>query len=346
MKIAIVGAGWYGCHIGSVLNGLGLDIDIYEKVRLILSQASGNNQFRLHQGFHYARNFRTRVQSKEGYDDFIEFYPELTSTVNDNYYLVPFGDSLIDFKTYMLIMMSSGINFRQLKEIPDYIKMVEGGICSDERVILTNKARNYFTSKIGHLFKLGVKVESMVSYGNSVKINESDCNYDFVIDCTWGHWQGAEQNCIYESTILLCYEAQNENHPALTFVDGRLLSIYPTENRGIFTLSSVIHTPIKEFKTAREARECLGKIDNFLIEEKTKAMEMQVMKYLPDFKDRFRFIEPQLSIKTKLSGISDDRSCYVTQNSRLISIFAGKIDGIFFAANKVVQTINIYKNNL
>ena len=67
------------------------------------------------------------------------------------------------------------------------------------------------------------------------------------------------------------------------------------------------------------------------------------MKYLPDFKDRFRFIDPQLSIKTKLSGVSDDRSCYVTKTGRVISVFAGKIDSIFFAVTKVLQSINTHK---
>ena len=70
MKIAIIGAGWFGCHIAYELMNDGHEIKIYEKENDIFLGASGFNQNRLHLGFHYPRSFITREQSKKGFKYF------------------------------------------------------------------------------------------------------------------------------------------------------------------------------------------------------------------------------------------------------------------------------------
>ena len=39
-RIAIIGAGWYGCHIGLSLKHLGFDVTIFEKENDVLTRAS------------------------------------------------------------------------------------------------------------------------------------------------------------------------------------------------------------------------------------------------------------------------------------------------------------------
>ena len=46
MKIAIIGAGWYGCHLALVLKEEGHDVTVFEKNSEIFRGASGYNQFR------------------------------------------------------------------------------------------------------------------------------------------------------------------------------------------------------------------------------------------------------------------------------------------------------------
>ena len=43
MKIAIVGAGWYGCHLGISLKNLGFDVIIYEKNDAIFEEGESND---------------------------------------------------------------------------------------------------------------------------------------------------------------------------------------------------------------------------------------------------------------------------------------------------------------
>lgn len=41
-KVAIIGAGWYGCHLAKVLSEQGFDVTLYEKNGEILNEISGN----------------------------------------------------------------------------------------------------------------------------------------------------------------------------------------------------------------------------------------------------------------------------------------------------------------
>lgn len=336
MKFVIIGAGFYGLHIASRLRALGLDVTVYEKENSILSLASGNNQFRLHLGFHYARNFRTRQQSRDGYFRFLERYDKLTREVSENYYLVPQADSIVDFSTYKLIMMSSGLDFIET-HAPPQITYPCGTIVTAERILLVDEARHYFTSLLSDVLHLG---EQAVLHAGCDKVNVNGMDYDYCIDCTWGHLT-PDDSFFFESTILLYYRKRHDSVPssAYTFVDGPLCSLYPTENPSIFTLSSVPHTPIQHHNTSDAAREAIRSMSSHDIQIKRLLMERQIMRYYPSFPDDFEYVEPQLCIKTKPHGHDDDRSCYVKKNGRLINCLSGKIDNIFFAASEVMSLI-------
>lgn len=53
----------------------------------------------------------------------------------------------------------------------------------------------------------------------------------------------------------------------------------------------------------------------------------------------FRFVGPQLSIKTKPVGTFDDGSCHVLQNGRVFTVLSGKIDKIFFAVERILSLV-------
>lgn len=129
--------------------------------------------------------------------------------------------------------------------------------------------------------------------------------------------------------------------PALTLVDGPLCSVYPTEVPGLFTLSSVPHTPLGQFATAEEAQAVRDDICSEVIKEKRFLMEKQIEKYLPSFSRLFRYVGPQLAIKTKAVGAHDDRTCTVSRHDRMFSVMSGKIDTVFFAAERILSLIEV-----
>jgi hypothetical protein len=336
LSFAIIGGGWYGCHIATSFRALGFNVTIFEQHERLLHLASGNNQFRLHLGFHYPRHYSTRMQSRDGFSRFVERYPSLSRSVASNIYAVPRGASLIDFLTYKLIMTSSGIEFRELSDVPEVLANVEGCLETPERIVLLDKARRYFAERLNPFLVLNYHVEAIEERNNAVYVDGR--RFDFVVDATWGHLTRPPIDLYYEPTILLYYEA-NTAFPAVTMVDGPLGSIYPTEDPSLYTLSTVLHTPMGRFDEAAGARNTLAAVDRDLVAHKVACMEEQIRQYVPAFHDVFRFVGPQLSIKTKPAGNYDDRSCYVFKLGRVFSVMSGKIDTIFFAVERILSLI-------
>lgn len=331
MKVAIIGAGWYGCHIGSLLAQLDIDVHIYEEKNDILRGASGANQFRLHAGFHYARNYRTRKQSADGFEKFKERYPNLSRPIQNNFYAIPTGDSIIDFQTYKAIMSSSGLSFTDV-DIPDWMTGISGCIRTHEEVILTEKARQHFKSVLGDRLFLGKRFEDSLKH-----------EYDRVIDCTWGSRRNSGTfNIFYEPCVLLVMSNNGFKDTAITMVDGDLCSVYPMEEENSFTMSSVPYTPIGTYSDFSTALEIMNSIGTKELKTKRKLIENQVSKYVKDSKDHFTFLDYQLSIKTKIVGSDDDRSCYVFRDPddpKTINVLSGKIDNIFYAADSVLNLL-------
>lgn len=333
MKIAIIGAGIYGCHIASVLSDFGIDVIIYEKNNDVFLEASGNNQFRLHIGYHYARDFRTRTQSKLGFNKFMDTYGKFTKKVDDNLYIVPKFNSLIDFRTYLAIFSHEGFKFDLVNNHHElYLNNIEGIINVDERIICTNSLKNHFKDKFKDKIIFNFKVDEEIF--NGLKKDN-----DFVIDCTWGKLNSF-QDSYYEVTHLAyCKNLTNKKHPALTFVDGNLWSLYPTENEKIFTLSSVVHTPLFKSKSLVEIQEFIYSLTKEKLFENYLKMTSEVEYYYPSFKDNFEYIEDQISIKTKIIGANDPRDCRVSIDENVIRVFSGKIDTLYIAEDFIMDKI-------
>ncbi len=335
-SFGIIGGGWYGCHIASSFRSLGFEVTVFEAQQDIMQCASGNNQFRLHQGFHYARHYRTRLQSRDGYMRFMERYPKLSEHVETNLYAVPESDSLIDFLTYRIIMTSSGVEFSEVAADDYELRNCAGALLTNERVLLTKRARAFFRRRLEGCMNLGVAVSNIVETPSAVCLDGA--SFDYMIDATWGGLEGSDFPVFYEPTLLLYYTSKRASY-ALTLVDGDLCSIYPTDEPGLYTLSSVPHTRLGQFESMEAARGFVSTVDEDLVTRKRRQMEEQVQRYYPRFREEFEFAEPQLSVKTKLYGAADDRSCYVAKVGRRFKVMSGKIDTIFYAADTILSMI-------
>jgi hypothetical protein len=347
MKVAIIGAGWYGCHIASTLKEHCSKLVVFEKNKEIFTEASGNNQFRLHQGLHYPRASKTRHESRDGFLRFTERYPNFSKEIKNNIYVVPKLESLMDFNTYFSIMYSSGL---EIEKIPNNsvrlkvlnVSIVEGAISCKERIVLTQKAKRFFEEKLVDNIELNQNIKNIQIIKNGVLINSE--KYDYVVDCTWGAIHEMNEdllNYYYEPTILLYYKKKERwDFPAITMMDGMFGSIYPTEKKDIYTLSSVKHTPCGKFETKKEAYKFLGKDKEKLIEVKRNLIENEIIKYIPNFKKYFEYISPQFAIKTKPKINNDDRSVMLSRNGNYFNVMPGKIDNIFHASDWILGEMN------
>lgn len=147
MKIAVIGAGWFGCHLARHLLAQEHDVHIYDK-RGIFAAASGNNQDRVHLGFHYPRSAKTRAEIRQCHDRFVAEYP--TTAIPNNIYAVA-NRSHIDYPTYTAICDSAGLGYREIYDPADYgLTGVEGAILTRERVVDTRAARRAFEDALGN----------------------------------------------------------------------------------------------------------------------------------------------------------------------------------------------------
>lgn len=312
MKIAIVGGGWLGCHLANKLHKNN-QVTVYEKNDHLFSETSYNNQNRLHYGFHYARNYKTRELCQSTYHRFMEDYGFLTSDVARNYYCVA-NESIIDYPTYLQIFK----NFSK-KEVGFSILNVQGTINTKERYIDFHRAHQYFNNTIGNI-TIKKKIEDL---------SDLSTEYEMVLNCTNNSFPDVFPNSFFELTLTLIYtKVADIDFDALTLVDGNFFSIYPykmQENK--FTLTDVEHTPLKTFSSMQDLNEYTVSED--FIQKKRKLIEEKVDKYFPNFKHNFAYSGYFLSTKTKSINSTADRYPVVLLNNKLIHSYTGKIQGIY-----------------
>jgi len=327
MRIAIVGGGWVGCHLGMKLKDTH-DVTIYEKNETLFEETSYNNQNRLHLGFHYARNYKTRKLCLDTFDKFLDDYGHLTEKVNKNLYCVPTHSSILDFPTYLQIFNDFDFNNQEspIKEIPDCIT-------TDERYINFKKVKNYFIDNL----------KNLVIYKNinGELLNELKNEYDLVINATNNHLLVDKcEDCFYELTISLIYQKiKPSGFGALTMVDGPLFSIYPYQDE-LYTVTDVEHTPIKKFTDSELIKSFVqSEITEEFINNRKSKIENKILNFYPDFLSNFKYHSYFLSTKSKINDLSDERYPVIKEEDNLVNCFTGKIQGIYIIENYIKNII-------
>lgn len=331
-KIAIIGSGWYGCHLASSLSKRNT-VHLFEKNSSIFEEASLKNQNRLHLGFHYPRSFITREQSKRGYKLFLSSYPKLIKTIDMNIYAIAEGESLMDFKTYCSIMSASRLEWKEVtKSLPINLNNIDGALACNEYFIDSQKAKSYFQK----VLKCKIDLKNKIT---PEEINKMSNYFDIILDCTWNKLF-LSNKFFYEPCIVFTYVSSLGSSFALTLMDGNLFSLYPFTNKK-YTLTHVKYTPLGQFNNLSEAQNAIDNIKLSEINELRLKSEKHVLKYFPSFKDYFSSEGHFFSMKTKkINSMSDDRSTFITkQSDNVYSVHSGKIDTIFDIEHQVKKLI-------
>lgn len=326
MKIAIVGAGWIGCHLANRFKSKHT-VTIYEQ-KEVFGSTSFINQNRLHLGFHYARSFFTRELCLNTFDLFISDYQEIVSNVYKNFYCVPDKKSIIDFNTYVSIFNKNNFKY-EICDVKELLQ-IEGSILVYEKYIDPWKSKAFFEKALVNNLKYEKIDENKLSF---LKLEN-----DIVINCTNNTFEKTGINCFYELCIMLKYKKIREtSFNAITLVDGDFFSIYPYKD-DVVTLSSVKNTPIKTFEKYELLIISKSKIvpDQKLI----NLFEESVLFFYPEFKNDFKYDGYLISSKTKNVNGSSNRNPVVTKKDNVISCYTGKIQGIYTIEKKIRELCN------
>jgi hypothetical protein len=326
MKIAIIGGGWLGCHIGSKLKE-NHNITIFEKSD-IFNGSSFYNQNRLHKGFHYSRNQKTRKLCYDTFNLFINDYKHLVDDIPDNYYVIPQDKSLVDFGTFKSIFTYENILFTETNL--DLLSNIEGSIIVDEKYINPIKTKEYFK----YLLKDNVVIK---------EINNKDLNFlskenDLVLNVTNNFLQPV-LNHYYELSLTLVYNRLIEdNFGSITMVDGPLFSIYPYKDKE-YTVTDVQYTPMYVSTNIKDIYKYKDTINNNVINNIKSKIEEKILYYYGGFKTHFEYKGYYTSLKVKKISESADRSPTIIQENNIITCITGKIQGIYTLENYIKNEI-------
>lgn len=322
MKIAIIGGGWLGCHIGSKLKSHH-DITIFEKSN-IFNGSSFYNQNRLHKGFHYSRSQKTRKLCYDTFNLFINDYEHLVDNIPNNYYVIPKNNSLIDFGTFKSIFNHENIHF--IESNLDILSNIEGSIIVDEKYINPIKTRKYFED----ILKNNIVIKEITNKDLEVLSKEND----LVINVTNNILQPIPDH-YYELSLTLVYDKLTEdNFGSITMVDGPLFSIYPYKFKE-YTITDVQYTPMYISNDINDIYKYKNTINDFIINNIKSKIEEKILYYYGGFKTHFKYKEYYTSIKVKKISESADRSPTIIQNNNIITCVTGKIQGIYTLENYI-----------
>jgi len=315
-KVVIIGAGWYGCYLAMLCENRDIDYVVYEKASEIFTGSSLFNQNRLHLGFHYPRNFKTRTDSRSGFDKFLSIFPQLTSEIKRNVYSVH-KDSLIDFQTYVNIFKQEKYNFEVLNE--NLSDNFEGSILVDERFIDPYKSKDYFSN-----LNLNIKFDSNIYLKNQEYfLNNSKISSNILINATYGGIESNVTSKLYYKQNFISFIIKKTRTPmfdALTVMDGLFYSIFPYNKKlNLYTLTHVKYGVIENYLSKYE-------VDNLF-----KLVKLSVNTDFPDFDKYFKFESFFISRKYKPKSKTDLRSTLIYNEKNVFTICSGKIDTVFIA---------------
>ena len=346
MKICIIGAGWFGCYIGLKLNESGHQVTIYEKEKDIFLNSSGNNQNRLHLGFHYPRSKKTINISKKGFKIFTKNLNFLTKKIDQNIYSISSDKkSKISFKNYCNILNKSKLKFKILNKknlISNKFYNLKGSILCEEKLILQDKAKKFFKNKLKNKFKFNKNINRIKKINKKFQIDNDE--YDYVVDCTGFQLDANKKNkIIHEYCVIFLYKYKTpKKHPAITIMDGPFFTLYPWDEKNNFGLYSVVDSRLLKDKKFENLKKRSLKINKTYLKKIRSKTENKFSIYYPGFKKNFKFSKYLLSYRVISENKNDSRICEVINNNNLISVLPGKIDHIFYAYEKIKKCLKIY----
>jgi len=334
MKFIIIGAGWYGCHIASILKEQNKEIIIVDKMNDFFCGSSSKNQNRLHNGFHYPRSESTIKECKEGYNNFLNRYKSFITNIPRNIYYISRINSRVSFDIYLNNMDNNDVSYNLLNTssgaYPFIMDNIEDKCISTKELYIDHRKAAAFFKQELQPYMCIISDPDVFHSIDSIKQHLNITCDDIVINCTYNHLNPIPYES-YELFLSLIYKIDNIDLFAMTIMDGCFFSIFPYDiSNNLYTLTSVKHGIIY---TGRNKD-----IQEISVSKVREEIEVMVDTFILNWRDHMTYVDHFTSWKTKPQTTTDDRSARIERDGNTISIYGGKITGIF-AAEKYVASV-------
>jgi glycine/D-amino acid oxidase-like deaminating enzyme len=365
-KIAIVGAGIYGCQIALTLHQQGFDVVLYEKNGMILSEISGNFGIRLHEGLHYPRSIKTRKSCLRGKQEFETTYPELVNNHDHSIY----GLSNIDASNspskvtpeQFKKLASESKDFKIIEDPREfgYTNLTTAIDTNEPTLVLGAKLRKGFNQHLQNE-KIDLRLNTKISKINKtengkfliVTDNGDETIFDEVVNAT-SYKQFLPEDplpfnmrIVYQACTALVYEDTREKElgKARPFIvmDGWFPCFMPYDENSKYIITHGSFTIIGTRDTEKETSFFLERAlaDQAYSEEVRINSENHLCEFWPEFKGRFKYIKWIGTVLAKIVSDTEFRSAITFKaKDGMIYVIPGKLNNIFDIAREVGHLIN------
>ena len=246
MKIAIIGAGIFGCTLSLILSEKRSNrIQLYEKNSDIMLQASKYNQQRFHHGFHYPRSQKTLNEISKSRKSFEKFYGKDIFGKTKNYYGLVEKNGKTKKKEYLKFLKKNNLNFK-ITNHKNFSHKIDLKILTNEKILHYDKLKN----KIKFLIKKS-KIKLKL---NQPFRNEDKERFDYIFVCTYSENNKNLKKLDIKNLNKFRYELIEKmviqlpkKYKKLSYViiDGKFLCIDPYLGTKYHLLSHVKHSKLE-----------------------------------------------------------------------------------------------------
>lgn len=347
--VLVIGGGFYGACLALYLRACGLTVTIVEREQGLLTRASYVNQARIHNGYHYPRNFLTAVRSRRNFSRFLRDFPYAVHRDFVKLYAVASHDSKVTAQQFYDFCLAVGAPIREASPREralfdhEHIEQVfEVQECAFDAVHLREGlAERLHEAQVDIAFGVDVKRVFHAS-GESLIVESADgrrWGAEHVFACVY-----ADLNALLQRSALPCLPLKHElaeialvrPAPALgqhgiTVVDGPFFSTMPFPSSPAASFSHVRYTPHKAWR------------DDIDVPPRIATGWQEPSQFVPMVRDAARFV-PAVADTTYVSSLftakttlaaneeDDGRPILLRRDHGLSNfhvVMGGKIDNIY-----------------
>lgn len=350
MKIAVIGAGIFGCTIAIRLSNNGHDVDLYERNDDICKEASFVNQYRVHRGYHYPRSQETIENCIKGELEFKNEYGEcILERTTNNYYAISKYDSFLTSEQCCEAWENNKLKFDEVNleyvnyEQIDKVYRVEEELFDGELLRKTLHER--------------LKNSNVTVYLNTESTKELLYGYNKIIVCTYSNnnsFLKEENKKLYQFELcekILVKMPDKFQNESVVVMDGPFMCFDPYSSSSYHLFGNVKHA-IHKTSTATEIivpekyKRFMNSGFYFMKNTNYEKFYNDLNKFFLNVEDT-KYVGSMFTIRTVLPKREHDdaRPSLVEKiDNRQINVFSGKIPTCISVANKVFEMIEGVNN--
>lgn len=352
MKIAVIGAGIFGCTAAIHCARTGHEVDLFDYGPL-LGGATSHNQFRLHAGYHYPRSETTQKECIAGLTSFRKEYGPAMTKQGKQLYAVSQRDSKITFNEYDKALRRNWLGeeyYPYQMERPSWLRMVESWIHESGEHLLDIDILRLIIKR--RLMRYG-----MAMLREPLSPAKYRVDYDKIIVATY-----ARTNAVLEGLGCETRDYQFEivekpvirlpkefERTGLVVLDGPFFSVDPYMETGFHLFGHVQHAiwasnvgKLPDIPTNLAMHINAG-VKHHIPPEQSRfeLMRNAAAEFMPAMKQA-EHIGSMFTVRAVLPDVedTDERPTLVTKHDeQVMSVFGGKLPTTVEAAKQVVGLI-------